>query len=143
MGQVNGIICKAEVQGDEVVSVPVPITGRFAWAAAGCGADPGSDLVGSTIAAEQPALCTDVYPNAAIAPAFETLCENPGLACFDDPCPTAGQIGQCDYRSGAVAIGFRGQVLHFGARGDWPTVPELQQACALQLGIWTIGAPAP
>jgi hypothetical protein len=141
VGTVNGIICKPEVQGEEVVLVPTPLNGRFAWPAAGCGADPGGGLVKSLVSADQPALCTDVYPNAAIAPAIDMICSQGGITCSDDPCPTDGQIGQCDYRSSATPIGFRGQIQHFGPNPEWPTLPELAQACEMQLGVWTTGTP--
>ena len=142
VANVTGTICEAKQVGDETVVTPVSINGRFQMPSAGCGADPGGDLVGSYYAAEASSLCFDIYPNAAIGPAFESVCdEGAGLICSDEPCSTSGQIGQCDYRAAAVALTFRGQVQHFYAGGDWPSAAELQAACEFQLGVWTTGEP--
>lgn len=142
VANVSGTICHWRRVGDEVVVDPVPINGRFQMPAAGCGADPGGDLVGSYYASEAPSLCFDIYPNAAIAPAFDETCAlGAGLVCSDDPCPTAGQIGQCDYTDDSVQITFRGQVTHFLPGGDWPSPSDLQAACEIQLGVWTTGEP--
>ncbi len=142
VANVSGIICHWRRVGEDVVVEPVPVNGRFQMPQAGCGMDPGGDLVGSYYSTEEPSACFDIYPNAAIAPAFDEACSmGGGLVCSDEPCSTAGQIGQCDYRSAAVSIGFRGQVVHFGPGGDWPSAGELQGSCELQLGTWTTGAP--
>ena len=144
VANVSGTICHVERVGDEVRVTPVSINGRFQMPSAGCGMDPGGDLVGSFYATEAPSLCTDIYPNAAIAPAFDEVCSaGGGVVCSEDPCPTAGQIGQCDFRAAAVQISFRGQVQHFGQGGDWPSLGELQGGCEIQLGTWTTGAPMP
>lgn len=140
---VNGTICQWRRVGEEVVVNQVPINGRFQMPAAGCGAEPGGDLVGSYYTTEAPSLCFDIYPNAAIAPAFEQTCAmGGGLVCSEDPCSTAGQIGQCDYTDDSVQLSFRGQVTHFNPGGDWPPVGDLQGACELQLGVWTTGEPS-
>lgn len=138
---VNGTICEARGVGGETVVTPVLINGSFQMPSAGCGADPGGDALGSYTVAEAPGLCFDIYPNAAIAGAFEETCMQGGIACSDDPCSTAGQIGQCDYRDDSVNITFRGQVQHFYPGGDWPSVGDLQLACEFQLGVWTTGEP--
>ncbi|MBW2159692.1 MAG: hypothetical protein JRD92_07940 [Deltaproteobacteria bacterium] len=144
VANVSGTICHVERVGNETRVTPVPINGRFQMPSAGCGMDPGGDLVGSFYATEAPSLCTDIYPNAAIAPAFDEVCSaGGGVVCSEDPCSTAGQIGQCDFRAAAVQISFRGQIQHFGAGGDWPSLGELQGACEIQLGTWTTGAPMP
>lgn len=142
VADVSGTICHAKKVGDETVVTPVPIEGSFQMPSAGCGADPGGDVVGSYYATEEPSLCIDIYPNAAIAPAFDDTCSmGGGLVCSDEPCSTQGQIGQCDYRSAAVQISFRGTITHFLPGGDWPSVGELQAGCELQLGVWTTGEP--
>jgi hypothetical protein len=139
---VSGTICHWRKVGMEEVVTPVPISGRFQMPSAGCGADPGGDLVGSYYAAQEPSLCFDIYPNAAIAPAFDASCAmGGGLICSDDPCPSAGQIGQCDYTDDSVQITFRGQVQHYYSGGGWPSAGELQLGCELQLGVWTTGEP--
>lgn len=139
---VSGTICHWRRVGDETVVNAVPINGRFQMPSAGCGADPGGDLVGSYYASQDPWSCIDIYPNAAIAPTFEQTCSmGGGLVCSEDPCPTAGQIGQCDYTDDSVQLGFRGLITHFMPGGDWPSVGELQLGCELQLGVWTTGAP--
>jgi hypothetical protein len=144
VANVSGIICHWRRVGDDVVVTPVPINGRFQMPQAGCGMDPGGDLVGSYYASQAPTACFDVYPNAAIAPAWDDVCSaGGGVVCSDEPCSTAGQIGQCDYRSAAVSISFRGQIQHFLPGGDWPPVSDLRGACELQLGTWTTGAPTP
>ena len=142
VANVSGTICHWERVGEESVVTQVPINGRFQMPSAGCGANTGNDALGSYYATEAPFLCIDIYSNAAIAPAFDELCMmGGGLVCSEDPCPTAGQIGQCDYRDDSVNISFRGQIQHFGLGGDWPPVADLQTGCGLQLGIWTTGAP--
>jgi len=142
IANVNGTICQWRRVGDEVVVNQVPINGRFQMPSAGCGADPGGDLIGSYYASEEPSLCFDIYPNAAVAPAFEQTCmAGGGLVCSDDPCPTAGQLGHCDYTDDSVQISFRGLVTHFMPGGDWPPIGDLQAACEIQLGTWTTGAP--
>jgi hypothetical protein len=142
VANVNGTICHVRSVGEEVVVNQVPINGRFQMPAAGCGADPGGDLIGSYYASEEPSLCFDIYPNAAIAPAFEETCAmSADLVCSDQPCSTAGQIGQCDYTDDSVQLAFRGQITHFLPGGDWPSVAELQAACEIQLGVWTTGEP--
>lgn len=143
VANVSGTICRWRRVGDEVQVDPVPINGRFQMPQAGCGMDPGGDLVGSYYASQEPAACFDIYPNAAIAPAFDEVCSaGGGIVCSEEPCSTAGQIGQCDYRSAAASIAFRGQATHFGGGGDWPSVGELQGACEGQLGTWTTGEPS-
>ncbi|MFZ1866311.1 MAG: hypothetical protein WAU39_18985 [Polyangiales bacterium] len=143
VANVSGTICHVKKVGNEVVVTPVPINGRFQMPSAGCGGDPGGDVVGSYYATEEPSLCFDVYPNAAIAPAFDDVCVmGAGLVCSEDPCSTAGQIGQCDYRSAAVQISFRGTITHFLPGGDWPSASDLQAGCELQLGTWTTGEPS-
>jgi len=142
VAQVSGTICHWYRQGEDVVLQAVPINGRFQMPAAGCGADPGGDLVGSYYASQEPSLCFDIYPNAAVAPAFDQTCAmGGGLVCSDEPCSTAGQVGQCDYTDDSVSISFRGTVAHFLPGGDWPSTGELQGACEIQLGVWTTGAP--
>jgi hypothetical protein len=142
VANVSGIICHWRRVGDEVEVNPVPINGRFQMPQAGCGMAPGGDLLGSYYASEAPSTCFDIYPNAAIAPVFDEACSmGGGLVCSEEPCSTAGQVGQCDYRSEAVSIAFRGLITHFGAGGDWPPVGDLQTGCELQLGTWTTGPP--
>jgi len=142
VANVSGTICELRRVGDEVVVTPVPINGRFQMPAAGCGADPGGDVVGSYYASQEPSLCFDIYANAAIAPVFDQTCTmGGGLVCSEDPCSTSGQIGQCDYTDDAVQLSFRGQITHFYPGGDWPPIADLQTACELQLGTWTTGEP--
>jgi hypothetical protein len=142
VANVSGTICQWKRVGEKVVVNQVPINGRFQMPSAGCGANTGDNLLGSYYATEAPSLCIDIYPNAAIGPAFDEVCaQGGGLVCSEDPCSTAGQIGQCDYRDDSVNITFRGQIQHFGTGGDWPPVGDLQAACSFQLGIWTTGAP--
>ncbi|TFH31431.1 MAG: hypothetical protein E4H00_03555 [Myxococcales bacterium] len=144
VANISGTICHWRRVGEEVVATPVPINGRFQMPAAGCGMVVGGDLIGSYRASEQPSLCIDIYPNAAIGPVFDEVCAGGGgLICSEEPCSTAGQIGQCDYRSEATTITFRGQIQHFGQGGDWPPVGDLQGACEVQLGAWTTGEPIP
>jgi hypothetical protein len=47
VADVRGIICHARRVGEEVVVNPVPVNGSFQMPSAGCGADPGGDLIGS------------------------------------------------------------------------------------------------
>gem|GEM_PF-3730597 len=144
VANVSGTICHWQRVGEDTVVSPTPISGRFQMPAAGCGAEPGGDLVGSYYASQEPSLCFDIYPNAAIAPAFDQTCAmGGGLVCSEDPCSTAGQIGQCDYTDDSVQLSFRGQITHFMPGGDWPSIEDLQLGCELQLGVWTTGAPAP
>jgi len=142
VANIGGTVCQAKQVGEETVVTPVPISGSFQMPSAGCGSDPGADLVGSYYAAQEPTLCFDIYPNAAVAAAFEQTCMAGGLICSDEPCSTAGQLGVCDYRSASVSLTFRGQVTHFYP-GDWPPIADLQAACDLQLGVWTTGEPEP
>lgn len=141
VANVSGTICHAREVGEETVITPVPINGSFQMPSAGCGADPGADLIGSYYAVDAPPACFDIYPNAQVAPAFDELCMQTGLICSEDPCATEGQIGQCDYRSSAVPLTYRGQVQHIYPGEDWPPIGDLQAACELNLGVWTTGEP--
>jgi hypothetical protein len=138
----SGTLCRGEMGVDgELVGVPAPFTGTLRWPEAGCGGeapDPGEGFVGSYGEPRAPEICLDVYQNAAIAQSFDLVCAQ-GLSCSEDPCPTAGQIGECDYRAPSADMTFRGQIVHFYPMMDGPTAAELDQACTLQGGTWKTG----
>jgi hypothetical protein len=137
---VSGTAERGDPQNPDAEPVMVPVSGTVEWARTGCPSterpvDP--DFVGSFRDPENTAICIDLYTGSFIRSKeiFDQSCELDDLDCSDDPCPAAGRIARCDYRTQGAQLAFADTVQSFYPGADL-TLEDIELGCSVSGGTF-------